>query len=110
MDASGGGWWFRLTQACPSHYSPFRVLLFACPRDRHSEVLRETTAWRHENAMLHEEYAEHLMTSAQLLTENASLKDHIAVSNQEYARVTARRVWCLLVCVDVDCSVRVGYC
>ena len=69
----------------PLHGRPSRIL-----PDRHSEVLRETSAWRHENEILHEEYAEHLMTSARILADNASLKEQIAVSNLEYARVTAR--------------------
>lgn len=54
-------------------------------------LLRETSAWRHENTILHEEFADHLMSSAQVLAENTSLKDQIAVSNHEYARVAARR-------------------
>ncbi|CAM9335189.1 unnamed protein product [Ectocarpus sp. 8 AP-2014] len=56
---------------------------------RHSEVIRETNAWRHENSVIHQEYAEHLASSAEILAENAALKDQIAVSNRECATMAA---------------------
>lgn len=52
-------------------------------------MIRETNAWRHENSVIHQEYAEHLASSAKLLAENAALKDQIAVSNREYAKMAA---------------------
>ncbi|CAM9518982.1 unnamed protein product [Ectocarpus sp. 12 AP-2014] len=54
---------------------------------RHAEVVRETNAWRHENSVIHQEYAEHLASSTEILAENAALKDQIAVSNSEYAKM-----------------------
>lgn len=52
-------------------------------------MIRETNAWRHENSVIHQEYAEHLASSAEILAENAALKDQIAVSNREYAKMAA---------------------
>lgn len=52
-------------------------------------MIRETNAWRHENSVIHQGYAEHLASSAEILAENAALKDQIAVSDREFAKVAA---------------------
>lgn len=50
---------------------------------------KENRAWQHENKVLHDEYKEHLAQSVEILRENTALKEQIAVSNDEYSRITA---------------------
>lgn len=50
---------------------------------------KENRAWQHENRVLHDEYKEHLAQSVEILRENTALKEQIAVSNDEYSRITA---------------------
>lgn len=56
---------------------------------KHADLVLENKAWQYENKVLHEEYAEHLSQSVDILKGNTALKAQIASSNQEYARTLA---------------------